>query len=255
MSLPVKALIPALLVIVTAGAARAEMQTEITNQARLALWFKISDQKVQDLIPAGWTSNPAPGGANAGANLGVVLIDSHLSATEAGGPAPNAPTNRFLVLAMPAMNTASGKPETLIVGGYLDDAAGAPGYYQNYLAGSVAFARTEIMGGGDPPRSLENWIVSGPDGGAFDVTAEWTPATPGYSTFDQTVVSATATDRIRFYRGHQGVDVVMSGPLAVDKGEVIYNAGGGLFGKVFDGSETLISVLHLPWYFRETFVP
>lgn len=68
------------------------------------------------------------------------------------------------------------------------------------------------------------------------------------------MISAADTSRVRNYRGHQGNVIVVSAPAGVNAGEVQIEASGGVFAQVFDGTEVLISVVSLPWYYRDTFV-
>lgn len=149
-------------------AAVAQTATGIENQARTLLWFDISDDLAVSLIPAGWVSAPIPAGPSAGADLVLILIESHLSADAEGQPG-TPPTNLFAVLSMPMRNEASGQAGNLILGGYVNDPAGAPGYYGNYLPGSIALTRSVNVGDTAEPRLTEAWIVTGRDGASLEV--------------------------------------------------------------------------------------
>ena len=232
----------------------AETQTEISNQERTAIWFTVPDATLQALLPAGWTSNPNAMGAAQGGNLVIVLIESTLATDPQGAPLAVGPRNLVAVVSAPVRD-AAGTPHTMVLGGYIADPATSPGYYQNYAAGTMTLVRNESYGAGLAVTVTETWQVTGPDGGTMTVDLDWTRGVPTLSRFDTRVVSGTDTTRLRFYRGHQGNDVIMSVPANINKGTVTFTADGGIFDRVFDGQERLIAAISVPWYYREVFVP
>lgn len=232
--------------------AMAETHVEVANHTRTILWFQADEAKVNAVLPDGWTIASPAAGATAGGNAIILLIDALMSANAEGQAAANGATNRLAVLAVPVTHDATGAAQTMIVGGYVNDPAGSPAYYQNYQAGSVGLERT--LSGGDTVEISESWSVSGPDGASLEIDLEWTRGTPSLARFDQVMVSATNPERVRFYRGHQGVDAIYSVPANISRAQVDYSVSGGLFGEVLDDA-TLIGVINLPWYYRDTFLP
>ena len=237
-----------------ASPAIAQTQTEISNQERTVIWFTVPDATLQGLLPAGWTSNPNAAGAAQGGNLVIVLIESTLGADPQGAALAVGPRNLVTVVSAPVRD-AAGTPHTMVLGGYIADPATSPGYYQNYLAGTVSLVRNESYAAGLAAVVTETWQIAGPDGGTMTAEFNWTRGVPTLSRFDSRVVSGTDTARLRFYRGHQGNDVIMSVPGNVNRGTVTFTADGGIFDRIFDGQEQLIAAISIPWYYREVFVP
>lgn len=238
-----------------AAPAVAETQTEITNQERTVLWFTVSDATIQAFLPAGWTSNPPAQGAAQGGNLVITLIESKLGVDPQGAPLATAPANLIAVVGMPVRDP-SGAPHTMVIGGYLADPASAPGYYLSYNAANVTLVRSESYAAGVLPAVTETWqVAAAPDGGTMTAELSWTRGLPTLSRFDARVISAVDQTRLRFYRGHQGNDVVMSVPANINRGTVTFTADGGFFDRIFDGQERLIAAISIPWYYREVFVP
>jgi hypothetical protein len=60
----------------------------------------------------------------------------------------------------------------------------------------------------------------------------------------------------RIYHVDQGVHVVKSSPQGIDRGQHYQlRVTVSKLGKLFDGTEQLVSVAVLPWYVRQGFLP
>ena len=79
---------------------------------------------------------------------------------------------------------------------------------------------------------------------------------PTTSKTNPNVHSAAKPDFYRIYRIEQAVDVVRSTATGVDRvTKLSFKASGGKLGQLFDGTEQLISVISVPWYTRQLYLP
>jgi hypothetical protein len=70
------------------------------------------------------------------------------------------------------------------------------------------------------------------------------------------VFSGAKPDFFRIYRVEQAIDVVRSTATAVDRvTKLSFKASGDKLGSLFDGTEQLISVVSVPWYSRQLYLP
>ncbi len=143
------------------SAARAETQTEIVNETRTYLFFKLSDSAVARSLPAGWTPNIAPGGPFKGANFILVLIDRKLVTDPKGTVLPGGGLSQLAVLVIPGKN-ASGNSGAVVVGGFSGDPAGAPGAYGAYVRAAATLSKNLQIGA--EPLHEEKWSFMTTDG-------------------------------------------------------------------------------------------
>lgn len=157
---------------------------------------------------------------------------------------------------MPAKAEIGDAAGSVVVGGFTSDPAGVPGFYQVYTPGTVTLTRSEQPGSALLPVVDEVWEAIGTDGSRFSAHLSFERGVPSIATFDNRVISGADPNLYRFYRGNNGVDLLHSTVTGVDRLEQIeVDAGGGMLAQIFDGSEELVSVITMPWYFRDTFVP
>jgi hypothetical protein len=239
------------------GPALAETQTEFLNDERTYLWFHVEDAAAQALLPEGWVVSPPPGGPAAGANFLLILLERKLGVDPAGQALPGGVNNLMAVTVVPARAEGGEEAGPVIVGGISADPAVTPGFYQVYQPGSIRLVRSEETGGKDMAAAVsETWEVEGDDGTRLVLEIGYERGVASVTRFDNPVYSGADPEVFRIYRGHNGVEVLRSKPADVDRLNTFrLEAGGGIFAPVFDGSEEVVSVISLPWYFRETFLP
>jgi hypothetical protein len=239
------------------GPALAETQTEFLNDERTYLWFHVEDAAAQALLPPGWVLNPPAAGPAAGANFLLVLLERKLGVDPAGQVLPGGANNLMAVTVVPGKAEGGEDAGPVIVGGLTADPAVSPGFYQVYQPGSIRLVRSEDTGGKNgAPVVSERWEVEGDDGTRLVLEIGYERGIASVTRFDNPVYSGADPEVFRIYRGHNGVEVLRSKPADVDRLNTFrLEAGGGIFAPVFDGSEEVVSVISLPWYFRETFLP
>jgi hypothetical protein len=231
----------------------AESLVETINENRLNLFFSIPEAEAQALLPEGWSLAPLPGGPAAGANTLMILID-RVSAIGPDQQPLDPGENRIAVLVVFGQDAQAGVGGPVVVAGWSDAAAGAPGAYGNYSDADVTFERSMVAA--EKTDVEERWFMSGEGGARFEVALAYARNAPAFSTFDQKVYSGTDPSFYRIYRGDQGGIVVMSGPLAIGAAaDVTIEAEGDMLGGLTGEDAELVAVLHLPWYRRDTFLP
>lgn len=237
--------------------ARAETQTEnIVAEQRTYVYLQVGADKAQAFLPSGWTVSPPTAGAIKDANLVLVWMDRKLGLTPDGKPLQSG-TNRLLVLLVPSKNSQTGEVANMIVGGYSDDPAGAPGAYKVYGAGTVTVDRSEKSAGSPAGTVEESWSAKGKDGSGANLRLTFTRGVPALSSFDMRLFSAADPTFYRMYRGDQVVDVLRSVNTGVDRvGSVALKvSGSGKLANAVDGSEKIVAINALPFYRRLTFLP
>lgn len=193
------------------AAARAETQTEIVNDVRTILTFKVSEGTAQGLLPSGWQPNPATQGPSAGANLLLFLIDLQL-ATDATGKPLDPAVNQFAVLVVPGKETATGNAGAVVVGGFSNDPQYVPGPYRVVKPASVAVERTRTG-----KSAAETWRIEAPDGDRLALALIYERGTPSLVKFESKLYSGADPALYRIYRGDQGVDLVRSTATGMDR--------------------------------------
>jgi hypothetical protein len=232
---------------------QAETHVETINENRLNLFFALPEDEAQALLPAGWSLTPLPGGPAAGANALVVMID-RVSAVDADRQPLEASENRLAVLVVFGQDAATGEGGPVVVAGWSDAAAAAPGAYGNYKEAEVTFERR--MAAADKTDVEESWSVAGEGGEGLHVALAYARNGATFASFDQKIYSGVDPNFHRIYRGDQGVIVAMSAPLGIGSAEEVTIRGeGAMLGALFDEDAELVAALHLPWYRRDTFLP
>jgi hypothetical protein len=231
----------------------AETQVETINENRLNLFFNLPEAEAQALLPEGWSLAPLPGGPATGANTLMVLID-RVSAIGPDQQPLDPGENRLAVLVVFGQDAEAGVGGPVVVAGWSDAAAGAPGAYGNFADAEVTFKRS--ITAGENVEVEEEWSVAGEGGARFKVALAYARNAPAFSTFDQKIYSGDDPSFYRIYRGDQGAIVAMSAPLAIGSADdTTIEAEGDMLGSLFDEDAELVAVLHLPWYRRDTFLP
>lgn len=84
----------------------------------------------------------------------------------------------------------------------------------------------------------------------------WRAGVPGRSEGENNIHSAVDPELFRIYRYQQYVNVVKSVPAEVDRVESLaLDVSAPELAPLFDGSETLVGILDVPWYMREIWLP
>jgi hypothetical protein len=239
-----------LLVLVSPAVAQEKFVGSNVDQ-RTYLTFKASDAAVQKMLPEGWEINPPQAGPAKGSNVTIVLVDQILSQDAEGKPVAG---YRGAALVIPAKKKGSDVAGPMVFGGIFEP-AGAPGAYGVFKAAQTLSVERKRLSG-DAPRVDEHWHIEAGDGHSIGVHVQYAPGVPTRGKVDTKVYSAIKPDYYRIYRVETASDVVRSAATGVDRvsGFSIKVTGAKLTA-LFDGSEQLISITHIPWFSRQLYLP
>ncbi len=235
-------------------AAWAETFVETNFDSRLNLHLRVSEAALKGWVPAPWQMSPAAGGPAKDANLTVVLLQRLLVLAPDGKPTPGA-THRTVALVVPAKNIQTDESAPVVLRVYTADPQGLPGPYKNSVRANV---RREFMlkgDGNEPGAGSEHWQMQ-TDGGSIEVQVAYQRGVPSRGKSDSKVYSAVEPTFFRLYRVDQGLDFVKSVPAGIDRLQSYrFRSTVTELARLFDGSEQLIAVSVIPWYFREVRLP
>jgi hypothetical protein len=238
--------------LVSARFAVAQNITEWSSEHRIILNFKVNDAALQRLLPDGWVVAPSASPGTPGANLNLTMMERVIVLDPQGKPLRTG-TSRYMVLGVPAKNTATGQTNTMIVSGLSPEGAGA---YDVYVTATTARVERAVAGQGVGYASVrESWEFAGAGGERVLLSATYMRGTVTKSHADAVVRSARHPDFQRTYHIDQAVDVLRSANTSNRVEQFQFRATGGVFTTLFDGSERLLGVSAVPFYVREISVP
>lgn len=232
--------------------AAAQNITEWSSENRIVLNFKVKEDALQKLLPAGWTVAPSASPGTPGANLNLTMMERLIVLNPQGKPLRTG-TSRYMVLGVPAKNANTGQTNTLIVSGLSPEGAGA---YDVYVTATTARVDRSVNGQGEGYASVrESWEFAAASGERVTLSATYMRGTVAKTHAETVVRSARHPEFQRTYRIDQAVDVLRSATSQNRVEQLQFRASGGVFSTLFDGSESLLGVSAVPFYVREISIP
>ena len=231
----------------------AQNVTERSVEVRTSLGFRVPAPAVQNLLPAGWTVPPGVDSSNSGkANITVTLME-RLMVVDAKEQPVSSGTSRYAVITTAARN-AEGKSATFALGGISPE---APGSYDIYLPAVTAKVERTTEGQGiEAGRAKETWEFATAKGEKISLTLQYRRGRLTKSHSDPVIRSGRHPEFQRTYHLDQASEVLRGSSSSTDRVETIsFKASGSYLSALFDGSETLLTVTSVPWYYREITVP
>jgi hypothetical protein len=243
-----RALVLAALALAGSPALAQEKLVGTNMDVRTVLHFKVSDAAIQKLLPPGWEVNPGTGPA-AGANVRVTFVDQ-MAAADATGKA-QAPV-RNLIFGIPAKR--AGETGGLMIFAGLSPGAGGP--YGASMKAVNAVERKITHTPGAPSMIDESWDYKGDNGHTTSLQIQYIRGAAERNKSELRVYAQPKPEFFRIYRFEQGVDLVLAADGNAERlKKVTFKASGEKLSPLFDGSEKLISVISVPWYQREIYLP
>jgi hypothetical protein len=240
------------LFVVSAGSAAAQNVTEWSSEARTTLAFKVNPAALQGLLPSGWESSPSTSPATPGANVNVTFMEREIVLDPQGKPVRTG-TSRYAVVGIPARNPGTGQSNTIIYAGLSPEGIGA---YGVYTPATTATLKRTVDGAAEGfARVEETWEMAGANGDRLSLQVSYRRGPVNRARVETVVRSARKPEFQRTYRIDQAADVVRSANAPDRVEQITFRASGPSFGRVFDGSETLLGVTAIPYYVREISIP
>jgi hypothetical protein len=239
-----------------AGFIQAESMVEYSAEARFQLDLRVPDAALAAYLPQGWLPNIATTGAAKDANLRAVFIDRVTINGPDGMPIGKG-SNRLVYLAAPVKDP-TGTNVQLIIGGLSEDPGYAPGPFGVYLPTTTHTMQRSTTIGNGPAMEVQDWAFAAGSGEHLEM----------HIRFEKGVGNKTNPADTRFYsakiptffqisRQEQVLDIlknVTTNPTDRVK-EFSFKAGGGSYGKLFDGTEKLLSWDNIVWIHRSILLP
>ncbi len=221
-------------------------------EIRTALTFKVSDAAVQKMLPAGWQLNSPADGPTKGVNLSVTLINQTLTQDPDGKPLS---PRSYVVLNAPAKKTGTTIAGTMVFGGFVAQEV-VPGAYGVYVPAKVTVDRKQRTDADGKTSIEETWEAQADDGSTIEIQIQFVRGVPARSKLEARIYSAAKPDFYRIYRFEQAADLARSTATGVDRvSKFSIKASGPKLTPLFDGSEQLVSVTSVPYFFRSIYLP
>jgi len=234
-----------------AGPALAQEQLVGTNMdVRTILDFKVSDAAIQKLLPPGWAVDAATSGPSAGANLRVTFIDQLAAYDPTGKPTPQV---RNLVLGIPVKKQGAETGGLMIFAGL---STGVPGPYGANMKATNNVERKIRHEPAAGTTVEESWEFKAENGSAVTLQIQFVRGVPARDKSELRVYAQPKPEFFRIYRYEQGVDVVRGADTGTERlQKITFKATGERLAPLFDGTEQLISLISVPWYARQIYLP
>jgi hypothetical protein len=214
---------------------------------RTTLFFHVSDSVAQRLLPTGWESTPLADGVN----LQLVFAESILVRYADGKTDGN---ERVATWVMPAKRKDSDQNGALVIGGFISSKEKAPGPYGVWSpAASADLTRSSSVTIDGQLSIGETWRFGSIDGDKIDFEVEFYRGPLSYAKAEAKVFSSAKDGFFRIYRIEQASEALFVGNPRFRR--LSFKAEGPNVSKIFDGSERLVSVVSVPWFSRQTFLP
>jgi len=235
----------------------AQTLQEYSAEARFQLDVRVPDAALASFLPKDWAPNIATQGAAKDANLRVVFIDRMTINGPDGKPSGKG-SNRLVYFAAPVKD-ASGANVQLIIGGMTADPSDAPGPFGNYLlATNWSVQRTASAGNSASALQSQDWSFKAAGGEHLELRIKFEPGTGNKTNpADVKFYSAKNPAFYQISRQEQVLDIlknVTTTPADRVK-EFSFQAGGGSYARLFDGTQKVLSWDNIVWINRSVLLP
>ena len=226
----------------------AEKLISTNLDTRTVLAFRVPNEAVRKLLPAGWELDATPDGPN----LRIVFSSNLLVQDAEGKPSENI---RTVTLAAQAKKSGTDEKAGMALGGFVSSTSAVPGPYFNYTAASTVFSQRVGVDAAGKSIVEEAWEFSGGEGNALDLKIQFERGPLARVKANTRTYSSSKPDFFRIYRLEQAVDAINASSGRNRIVQMALKARGPLFGSLLDGSEQLVSVTSIPYYARQVYLP
>lgn len=234
----------------------AETLVERSLEARFQLDLQVSPSALQAFLPDGWSQNVAQQGNARDANLRVIFVD-RLTINAADGRPVGSGSRRLVYLAVPVKD-AAGESAQLIIAGLEAAGVDPPSMYPDYQRAARHHMRRSAETDGHVVLETQDWSFEGPSDEKLEMHVQ----------FERGVANRSAISDVKFYsaanpalveisRQEQVLEIlrnVTTNPRDRVR-EFSFRASGGVFSKIFDGSERVLSWDNIVWINRSVSKP
>ncbi len=238
------------------GLAQAENLLEHSAEVRMQLDLVVSPAALKALLPDGWEPFVATSGAAKDCNVRMIFVDRVDINAPNGSPVG---TNQMVYLASPIKKTGSTEMAgQMIIDGITADAKDAPGPFSVYQAAtSYRVERSTHAIAGQPIENEDRWEFTAANGEHMELHLTYERGVARKISSEIKFFSAADPSVYQTFKIDQGLDIMRNATITVkDKVKTFeVKASGGKVGKLFDGTERVVSVDALHWYNRSVYAP
>jgi hypothetical protein len=237
-----------LLAVCLALPAEAEERFFATSwDMRTVLLFHVSDQAIQKSLPDGWEVIQGKDGVN----LQLVFAENIFVQNADGQKDDNV---RVITWVVPAKKKNSDDKGAMVVGGFISLASKSPGPYGVWAPAATTLVRKTSVDANGKLLVDEDWSFASPSGNTADLQIEFARSKLARGKVESKVFSAANPDFFRIYRIEQASELI---PTSGDERlrRLSFKAKGPKFEQIFDGAETLVGVVSVPWFARQIYLP
>ena len=242
--------------LLVAGTAAAETALESSNETRFQLDLAVPQAALNAYLPPGWKSNIATTGAAKDCNLRVIFIDRVTINGPDGAPLGKG-SNRLVFLAAPVTDP-SGANVQLVIGGISEDPADVPGPYGVYLPAATHMMQSNVVSGSAPIIQSQDWVFAAPGGERLEMHIKYERGVAAKRNMaDTKYYSAKNPGFFQISRQEQVLDI-MRNPTTNPPDHVrefSIKFGGGIYAKLFDGTQKVVSWDNVLWLNRTVLLP
>jgi hypothetical protein len=234
----------------------AQTLVEQSAEVRMQLDLVVSPAALKALLPDGWEPFVATAGAAKDCNIRMIFVDRVDITGPDGAPVG---TSQMVYLASPIKK--SGGTEMagqMVVDGITSNAKDAPGPFGVYQAAtSYRVERSTHAVAGQPIQNEDTWDFTGADGEHMELHLTYERGAGRKVSAETKFYSAATPDAYQVWKIDQGLDIMRNATVQVKDRvkQFELKASGGKVGKLFDGSERVVSVDALHWYNRGVYSP
>ena len=225
---------------------------ENTAETMFQIDFHVSESALQPFIPDGWTLAVATQGAIKDCNLRLDFIDRMASVAADGNTGVKGPT-QLVVLRVPVKQPNSDQIFQVVIGGLTADASEAPGPFGVYkYADKHSMQRITSAEDGHGVKEQSSWSFSAVTGERIEAHIEYERTGSRWVNLEFAYMSASDPTIRQKVRTDLGISDVWNANVPVEEGKVTknvkYKVSGGALGKLFDGTERVLSLDVFSWY-------
>jgi hypothetical protein len=225
---------------------------ENTAETMFQIDFHVSEEVLRSFIPDGWALAVATQGAIKDCNLRLDFIDRMASVAADGSSGVKGPT-QLVVLRVPVKQPNSDQIAQLVIGGLTADASEAPGPFGVYkYADKHSMQRITSADDGRRIREQSIWSFSAATGEKIQAHIEYERTGSRWASLEFALVSASDPSIRQKVKSDLGISDVWNANVPVEEGKVTkkvqYKVSGGALGKLFDGTERVLSLDVFSWY-------
>jgi len=236
--------------------ANAETLVEHSAEVRMQLDLAVSPAALKALLPDGWEPFVATAGPAKDCNVRLIFVDRVDITGPDGAPVG---TNQMVYFASPIKKSGTNEMAgQMIVDGITADPKQAPGPFGLYqAAASYHVDRSTHANAGQPIENEDNWDFTAADGEHLALHLTYERGVARKLGADVKFFSAAHPDTYQIWKIEQGLDIMRNATVPVKDHvkQIQLTASGGRVGKLFDGTERILSVDAFHWYNRGVYSP